>query len=107
MEIDKDKLKYIEVEEGKYLTTLTAKFEARKPWAPADPKKMKTLLPGTISKIFVEKGATVKKGDSILILEAMKMKNQIIATRSGKIKKIHVEAGQIVAKDDLLIEYEK
>jgi glutaconyl-CoA/methylmalonyl-CoA decarboxylase subunit gamma len=61
-------------------------------------------MPGKIVELLVEESASVKEGDSILILEAMKMQNEIIAQVSGKIKKINVKAGDTVTKDDVLLE---
>jgi len=61
-------------------------------------------MPGKIVELLVEESASVKEGDSILVLEAMKMQNEIIAQVSGKIKKINVKAGDTVTKDDVLLE---
>jgi len=61
-------------------------------------------MPGKIVELLVEESASVKEGDSILILEAMKMQNEIIAHVTGKIKKINVKAGDTVSKDDVLLE---
>jgi biotin carboxyl carrier protein len=61
-------------------------------------------MPGKIVELLVEESANVKEGDSILILEAMKMQNEIIAQVSGKINKINVKAGDTVTKDDVLLE---
>jgi biotin carboxyl carrier protein len=64
-------------------------------------------MPGKIIELLVEESAPVKEGEAILILEAMKMQNEIIAQVSGKIKKIHVKAGDTVTKDDALMEIER
>ena len=69
--------------------------------------KLETVIapmPGKIVELLVEESASVKEGDSILVLEAMKMQNEIIAQVSGKIKKINVKAGDTVTKDDVLLE---
>ncbi len=63
-------------------------------------------MPGTILKVNVKQGDAVKAGDSVIILEAMKMENDITAPKDGIIKSIFVEAGQSVAKDDALFEVE-
>ena len=55
---------------------------------------------------FVEEGASVKEGDTLCIIEAMKMMNQIQADRSGVIKKILVENGSAVEFDQPLFEFE-
>jgi len=61
-------------------------------------------MPGKIVELLVEESSSVKEGDSILILEAMKMQNEIITQVAGKIKKINVKAGDTVTKDDVLLE---
>jgi len=55
---------------------------------------------------FVEEGASVKEGDTLCIIEAMKMMNQIQADRAGVIKKILVENGSAVEFDQPLFEFE-
>ncbi len=64
-------------------------------------------MPGKIVEILIEDGAEVKVGDAMLILEAMKMQNEIISQFSGIIKKVHVRPGDLVMKDDVLVEFEK
>ncbi len=61
-------------------------------------------MPGKIVDIMIEDGAEVKEGDPVLILEAMKMQNEITANKTGKIKHINVKSGDNVNKDDVLIE---
>jgi biotin carboxyl carrier protein len=64
-------------------------------------------MPGKIIELLVEEHASVKEGEAILILEAMKMQNEIIAQVAGKIKSIKVKAGDTVTKDDVLMEIER
>jgi glutaconyl-CoA/methylmalonyl-CoA decarboxylase subunit gamma len=64
-------------------------------------------MPGKILELLVEESSHVKEGEAILILEAMKMQNEIIAQVAGKIKKINVKAGDTVTKDDALMEIER
>ncbi len=64
-------------------------------------------MPGKIVELLVEPNSRVKEGEPILILEAMKMQNEIITQVSGKIQKIHVKAGDSVAKDEILMEIER
>jgi len=59
-------------------------------------------MPGKIIKIMVEVGQEVKKGEIILILEAMKMQNEIPAPVAGTIKSIHVSAAQNVKPGEVL-----
>ncbi len=87
-----------------YKTLLTNKFLSRKPYVEFDPGKIVSFIPGTIIKVFVTNGQSVKLGDKLLILEAMKMNNIITAPMNGKIKKLHVSDGVKVANKQLLIE---
>jgi len=68
--------------------------------------KITAPLPGTIFKIIAKEGDTVKKGDAVLIMEAMKMENNILAEKEGVVKKIVVKEGDSVLQGDLLIEIE-
>lgn len=61
-------------------------------------------LPGTIISVNVSIGSVVKQGDKLLIMEAMKMENNILAEQDGEITKINVKAGDIVLQGDILIE---
>jgi biotin carboxyl carrier protein len=88
-----------------YSTTLTKKFAGRKPYTPPDPKKVYAFIPGTIIKVLVKEGAKVKKGDGLVILQAMKMDNHLLTTRNGVVKKIHVKQGDVVPKNYLLLEF--
>ena len=65
---------------------------------------VKSPLPGVILDIKVNVGDTVKKGQTIIILEAMKMENNIVASVDGQVKAIHVTAGQSVSQDDPLVD---
>ncbi|MBR5936442.1 MAG: biotin/lipoyl-binding protein [Bacteroidaceae bacterium] len=70
---------------------------------PADGYKVTSPLPGSIIKVLVSEGQDVKKGDTLLTLESMKMENAIMADRDGKVTKIAVTAGQNVMQEDLLL----
>ncbi len=67
---------------------------------------LKSPMPGLIVNINVKKGLSVKKGEPLLILEAMKMENLIKAPNDLLIKKICVNPGDIVVKNELLIEFD-
>lgn len=80
------------------------KAEAPKPAAvPAAGVQVKSPLPGSVIKVLVSEGQAVKKGDTLLTLESMKMENAIMAEADGTVKQIAVTAGQNVMQDDLLI----
>ncbi len=87
-----------------YSTQTHKKHAARKAYRPPDPKSVTSFMPGTIQKVFVTKGAKVKEGDQLCILEAMKMKNIIIAPMDGVIKKINIKEGAMVPKNHPLVE---
>ena len=109
----------VEVEEGKAM--LIDEYEAYAPAAPAPVaaasvaaapiaaapaapagaalaagEVVKSPMPGNILKINVTQGQKVNEGDVIMILEAMKMENEIVATRSGTIAQIAVSKGAVV-----------
>lgn len=65
---------------------------------------IKAPLPGTISSINVKVGDEVKRGDTLIVMEAMKMDNNIMASSNGKVKAIHVNVGQSVSQDDPLVD---
>ncbi len=67
---------------------------------------VKAPLPGVIASINVKEGDQVKKGDPILVLEAMKMQSEIAAPVSGKIAKIHVKERALVQEGEILITLE-
>ncbi|WP_018462279.1 biotin/lipoyl-containing protein [Segatella paludivivens] len=64
---------------------------------------VKAPLPGTITAINVEVGQEVKAGDAVVVLEAMKMANNIEAEKDGKITAICVKVGQSVLEEDPLV----
>ena len=63
-------------------------------------------MPGVILSVEVAVGATVQRGQTLLVLEAMKMKNEIKAERDGVIAAVLVEPGAQVKHRDVLVEYE-
>lgn len=68
--------------------------------------KIKAPMPGMVVKLLVQEGQEVKKGDQLIIVEAMKMENALKANFPGLVKSIKVKEGQAVEKDALLIEIE-
>ncbi|MDP4270657.1 MAG: biotin/lipoyl-containing protein [Bacteroidota bacterium] len=90
----------------KYKTTLTKKFINRKQWEKAVEGEIKAFLPGTILSVFVKEGQTVKAGTVLLIHEAMKMQNKVIAPHDGKVVTLAVKAGDKVSKNEVLVVFE-
>ena len=66
--------------------------------------KVNAPLPGNIFKVLVNEGDTVKKGDVLLVMEAMKMENNVLAEKDGTIASIKVSVGDAVLQNDVLIE---
>ena len=65
-----------------------------------------SVMPGIVTKIFVSEGDPVTAGAPLLILEAMKMENELYAGKDGKVAKIHVTEGQTVNSSDPLVTLE-
>lgn len=61
-------------------------------------------LPGTILKLNVTVGDVVTEGQNVLVMEAMKMENQVQTTRGGEVLSIKTNVGDAVQQDDVLIE---
>ena len=70
--------------------------------APAGGEQVTSPMPGTILDVKVSQGASVKKGDVLMILEAMKMENEIMCPCDGKVASIHAAKGTAVESGTLL-----
>jgi biotin carboxyl carrier protein len=66
--------------------------------------KIKAPLPGTILKVNVKVGDEVKKGDVLMVMEAMKMENNVLAETGGTIKALEVKEGDSCLQGDTLVE---
>ncbi len=71
--------------------------------APAGAEAIKAPMPGNINDVKVTAGQSVKKGDILVILEAMKMENEIMAPRDGVVASVNVTKGSSVSTGDLLL----
>ncbi len=100
----KVRCKSLDIDGTKYKTRLNYKFENRKSYEPPDSRKITSSISGTIFKVLVEEGQKVKQGEQMLVLEAMKMKNNILFHTEGTVKTIHVREGEKVFKNRLLVE---
>lgn len=98
------KLKELVIGGAGYLTRFSPKFENRSLWKRPDERKVTARIPGTVQKLMVGPGSEVAGGTPLLILEAMKMRNEVRAPRKGIVKKIHVKEGDQVAKAQILLE---
>lgn len=87
-----------------YKTTFTKKFEERVNWEAPNGNLLYSFIPGTIVDIFVKPKDKVKEGEILLLLEAMKMQNQVRMPFDGEIVKIHVKKNDIIPRKHLMIE---
>lgn len=98
------RLESLEIGSAVYITRLTKKFRNRPLWTKPDEKRIEAIIPGNIQKIMAREGDEVSAGTPLLILEAMKMRNEVLSPINGVVKKIHVSEGEMVPKSHLLIE---
>ena len=101
----KPSYKSLLIENIKYRTLLTKKYQEKKPFVRKDIKKVTAIIPGTVLKIYVKKNKWVKEGDKLMVLEAMKMKNDLTSPINGTIKDVYVKESSKVIKGELLIEF--
>ncbi len=93
----------IEIEEMSAPATMSAPTPAAKPAAaPAGGTQVKAPMPGTILDVKVQEGQSVKKGQVLVILEAMKMENEIQAPCDGKVAGLAVRKGDSVETQALI-----
>ena len=76
---------------------------AAAPVSAASGDAMTAPMPGTILRLIVNIGDEVKENQPLMILEAMKMENEVVANHAGKVAGIHVNQGQVVNAGDALI----
>ena len=67
---------------------------------------LKAPMPGLVVRVLVEPGAEVAAGAGLVVLEAMKMENELRAPRAGRIKAVSAKPGQVVEKGQVLVEFE-
>lgn len=96
----------LNIDSSLYQTTISNKYENRKKYEPVNPKLILSYIPGTVLEILAEPGKKVRKGDDLIILEAMKMKNRIKASSDGVVKSVPVTPGTRVPKGTVLMELE-
>jgi len=74
--------------------------------ATAGPSRLEAPIPGKVVKVHVGVGDEVGAGQPLVVLEAMKMENELTAQQAGKVIAVHVEPGQIIDAGGLLVELE-
>ncbi len=100
---NKEKLSLLNIDSTLYKTRISRKFEARPHYKAVNPKYILSFIPGTVLDILVTTGQTVRKGDDLMLLDAMKMQNQLKCTIDGEVKKIPVKKGDKVSKGTVLL----
>ena len=70
----------------------------------AEGAQIRPPMPGKIVRVAVAEGDVVEAGQVLLVLEAMKMQNEVTSPAAGRVRRIHVEAGHVVDGKDLLLE---
>lgn len=68
--------------------------------------RVKAPIPGLIARVLVEPEQEVAIGEPLVVLEAMKMENEVRAPRAGRVQQVHVTAGQTVVQEELMVEIE-
>ena len=99
----------VEVEELKGDVKPAIPAPAPKPAAPVPAGAAETIsapMPGTIVGINVKVGDSFKRGQVLLVLEAMKMENEILAPRDGRVVNVNTQKGSSVNSGDVLIAFE-
>jgi acetyl/propionyl-CoA carboxylase alpha subunit len=74
---------------------------------PQGPRPVRAPMPGLVVKVEVAEGDRVEAGHGLVIVEAMKMENELKAEAPGVVARIHVQAGEAVEKDQVLVDFAK
>lgn len=95
--------------ESQSSTSTAAPIPALRPAQPAGrgSATLKAPMPGVIAEVTVSAGSVVARGDLLMTLEAMKMKNAIRSARDGVVAEVLVQAGQNVGHGDVLVRFEE
>jgi biotin carboxyl carrier protein len=102
----KEILGFLKINNSSYQTRISSKFKNRIQYKPVDPKVILSFIPGIVVDIFIKQGEVVKKGDLLMILDAMKMQNRLKCNMDGKVKYVAVKKGDKVSKGTILMELE-
>ena len=102
----KEILGLLNINNSLYQTRISTKFKNRIQYKPADPRVILSFIPGTVLDVYIKQGDVVKKGDLLMILDAMKMQNRLKCNMDGRVKSISVREGDKVSKGTVLMELE-
>ena len=95
----------VEVADERSWRVRRARSDGTPPAAGLEP--VRAPMPGLVLRIDVEEGQTVSEGQGLLIVEAMKMENELRARAAGRVRAVNVAAGESVRRGDILIEFEQ
>ncbi len=84
----------------------TIRALVRKAAGASGPRPLRAPMPGLVVKVEVAVGDEVARGQGLVVMEAMKMENELKSEGAGRVTRIHVEAGATVEKDQVLVELE-
>ena len=87
-----------------YRTRYTRAFASRRPYRPRDPNRVTAHIPGVVESVAVAPGQAVRRGEPVLVLEAMKMRNAVTSTLDAVVLAVHVRPGEMVSRGQLLVE---
>lgn len=93
----------VEVKGGAATPRRPAKGPARRPTPPGGAGAITSQMTGRVVRVDVEPGQSVAEGEVLLIIEAMKMENEVLAPKAGTVKEVAVAAGARVNEGDLLV----
>lgn len=74
--------------------------------AASDTGSLEATMPGLVREVLAIEGAEVKRGDTLVVLEAMKMELRLTAPYAGQVRRVHCVAGQVVERGQALVEVE-
>ena len=95
----------VEVADERRWRMRRARSDGMSPTAGLEP--VRAPMPGLVLRVDVEQGQRVAEGQGLLIVEAMKMENELRARAGGRVRRVHVAAGESVRRGDVLIEFEQ
>lgn len=105
-DIQEEKFDEFFIENSIYYTRIPDYYKDRQAYKPLNEKVLKAFIPGTIREMQVSIGDIVAQGDVLMILDAMKMNNEVKSMISGKIISILIKEGDMVKKNQIIVEYE-
>ena len=97
----------LRIDDTLYETEIPEGFRRKKFEGMPDPYDIRAIIPGTIVEISAKKGKMVRAGEVVLVLEAMKMLNEVEANADGRVAEISVATGDVVEKNQLLLRITK